>query len=138
MHHALQCPYDFREVTCIRLQYRLLLKGHISVHNRRWMHGCKAFPVMGSVEFLWITMNLLVWTWFILFCQYWLMLNRMMFPNLCQHFKVVDFLWITMISSCGDHSTFPNALSFAEEKFCLVMCSPDTLQIFCWCYMVSF
>jgi hypothetical protein len=54
------------------------------------MNGCKAFPVMGSVEFLWITMN----------------------------------------SSCGDHSAFQNALPFAEEKFCLVMCSPDTLEFF--------
>lgn len=88
----------FREVTFIRLQYRLLLKGHISVQNRRWMNGCKPFPVMGSVEFLWIIMN----------------------------------------SSCGDHSAFQNALPFAEEKFCLVMCSPDTLEIFCQCVMVSF
>jgi hypothetical protein len=58
------------------------------------MNGCKPFPVMGSVE----------------------------------------FLWITMISSCGDHSTVQNALSFAEEKFCLVMCSRYIRNFLPVCY----
>jgi hypothetical protein len=108
----------FREVTCIRLQYRLLLKGHVSVQNRRWMNGCKPFPVMGSVEFLWITMNLSVQTWFILFCQYWLMLNRMMFANLCQHPKVC---WLLV-----DYHDFIMWWSFHVSK-CPVLCRGKVL-----------